>query len=95
MYLVGYIVFMTFLLSQVEEYNMQTEISNTNLEQIENISVFDSIINYIQIFLGIITFNILSGTEDIPIWFNLLIAVPFYALIIYFIMDIIFPQVSD
>lgn len=86
---------MTFLLSQIEEYNMNTEIGKTSIDDIEDVSLFSSISKACGIFWGILTFNISAGTELLPIWFNLLIAIPFYCLIIYFIMDIIFPQISD
>lgn len=87
-FLVGYIVFMTFILGEVEQYTINSKIEETGLKEV-------TIWNYLEIFWGILTFNISSGTEDIPFWFNLLIIIPFYALIIYFIADMISPTISD
>lgn len=87
-FLVGYIVFMTFILGSIEQYNINSSIGETGLKEV-------TIWNYLEIFWGILTFNISSGTEVIPFWFTLLISIPFYALIIYFIADMVSPTISD
>ena len=82
MFLVCYIVFITFIISSMEEYKITSEIGNTGLKKV-------SLFNYFEIVWDILTFNILSGTENIPIWFSLLISIPIYALIIYLLIDLI------
>lgn len=96
-FLVGYIVFMTFILGEIEQYNVDSTIEQVELDKPSG-SFWDTIqgiIYYLNIFWSILTFNITAGTETIPTWFNLLLVVPFYALIIYFIADILLPTVSD
>ena len=87
-FLVGYAVFATFLFAQIDQYNMSTDIGSTELEDV-------TILGYLSIFWEILSFQMESGTEEIPDWINLLVIIPIYAVILYFIGDVISPTISD
>lgn len=88
MFLVGYVVFMVYMLGQMEEYKIETDIENIGVGDVSGASPLN-LIDYLNIFWNILTFNVTGGTEELPAWFNLLIAVPMYALIILFVIDLI------
>lgn len=87
MFVVGYIAFMTFILSYVSGVSTNTAIDQTEIEK-------PTLITYMTILINILTFQIEFDGQDAPLWFDLLINVPIYALIIFILIDHI-PTVNN
>lgn len=89
-FLIGYIICMVFLLGEIEEYSIDSEIKNTELQS-------HTLTGYLSIFFDMLTFSINAGTEgdwEVPFWFNLLINIPIYAMILFLLQDMVNPFLS-
>ena len=89
-FIVGYVCFMVFILAEIEQYNISTSIETETQNRDNDIISIDPL-SYLSIFWGILTFNITGGLETLPRWYNILVAVPLYAMIIYFVIQEINP----